>query len=85
MNIGDIVRDINPNWELNGETGVVTSIEGDQVFWRYKKLNTIQQGNINDLEIVSYKIDLNRTHFNKPRKIIKNRREKDRGAPEGTR
>ena len=44
----------------------------------------INPNNMNELEVVSNKIDLSRTHL-RPRKIIKDRRVKDRGAPRGAR
>ena len=55
INIGDTVRDINSTWPKYQCTGVVTSINGNNVTWRDNKTGELVTDPHNDLELLMKK------------------------------
>ena len=52
FNIGDTVKDINQTWPNYNCTGVVTSINGNNVTWRDNKTGELVTDPHNDLELL---------------------------------
>ena len=53
--IGDRVRDKNPNWPNYNCTGVVTSVNGNNITWKDNKTGKLISDIDSDLEIVMRK------------------------------
>ena len=55
IRVGDNVRDINPTWPNYNCTGVVTSINGENITWRHDVNNELMTDIHGDLEILMKK------------------------------
>ena len=68
--VGDIVKDINPTWPNYGCTGVVTSVNGNNITWRHENTSELITDMRNDLiKFVNKNKDLKELIRKKPEDI----------------